>query len=102
MAKKQKTNRQEPNQTGEIVKKVKSAFLEAIVKEWLNTPDRVFDGKTPLQVIRDGDGYKIIEILNQLKSNNDNNNQKGNLGSKPKHDPIIENGSGQRETSSFI
>jgi hypothetical protein len=61
MPKKQKTN----DPINDIIKKVKSTFLDLIVREWLNTPQKNLGGYTPLQAIKKGDGQKILDALKQ-------------------------------------
>ena len=46
-----------------MVKRVKSVFLDAIVREWLNTPLKDYKGLTPLQVIKKGDGQELLDAI---------------------------------------
>ena len=64
--KRRQNNGNQPTQTdptNEIVKKVKSLMLEAIVREWLNSPCKEWGGKTPLQMIKKGEGQKILDAI---------------------------------------
>ena len=49
--------------TNEIVKKIKSLMLDSIVREWLNSPCKEWGGKTPLGMIKRGEGQKILDAL---------------------------------------
>lgn len=66
MSKKQK-NTATRNQTTEIVKKVKAAFLDEVVRDWLKTPCKEWGGKTVLQMIEDGKGEEIIDAIKSAK-----------------------------------
>jgi hypothetical protein len=61
MAIKRKNKNEE--QTGDIIKKVKSAFMETLVREWLNTREPQWDMKTPLQMIKAGRGQEILDAI---------------------------------------
>ena len=61
MAIKRKNKNEE--QTGDIIKKVKSALMETIVREWLNTREPQWDMKTPLQMIKAGRGQEILDAI---------------------------------------
>jgi hypothetical protein len=67
MAKNRKQNTPQRNNstdpTEEIVKKVKSLLLETIVREWLNAPCKEWGGKSPLQMIKKGEGQQILDSL---------------------------------------
>lgn len=64
MAKKTKIKTEDfTEEIGEVVKKVKSAFMDALVREWLNNPSPDLGGKSPIQIIKDGDGQRIIESI---------------------------------------
>lgn len=65
MAKKQKEELSQTEQINLMIKKVKSVFLDAIVREWLNTPLKDYKGLTPLQVIKKGDGQELIDAIKQ-------------------------------------
>ena len=54
--------------TNEIVKKVKSLMLESIVREWLNSPCKEWGGKTPLGMIKKGEGQKILDALRDAEA----------------------------------
>lgn len=62
MARKKKPNTN-TDPTNEIVKKVKQLLLETIVRDWLNTPVKEWGGKSPLQMIKKGEGQKILDAL---------------------------------------
>lgn len=62
MARKKKQNNS-ADPTNEIVKKVKSLMLETIVREWLNTRVKEWGNKTPLEMIKKGEGQKILDAL---------------------------------------
>lgn len=61
MARKKKQQSNDP--TNEIVKKVKQLFLETVVREWLNTPVKEWGNKSPIQMIKKGEGQKILDAL---------------------------------------
>lgn len=61
--KKRQSNSSQTDPTNEIVKKVKSLMLETIVREWLNSPCKEWGGKTPLGMIKKGEGQKILDAL---------------------------------------
>lgn len=63
MAKKQKDELSQTEQINLMIKKVKSVFLDAIVREWLNTPLKDYKGLTPLQVIKKGDGKELLNAI---------------------------------------
>lgn len=65
MAKKQKEELSQTEQINLMIKKVKSVFLDAIVREWLNTPFKDYKGLTPLQVIKKGHGQELIDAIKQ-------------------------------------
>jgi hypothetical protein len=46
-----------------IIKKVKSVFLDTIIREWLNTPLKDYKGLTPLQIIKKGDGQELLDAI---------------------------------------
>jgi hypothetical protein len=63
MSKKQKDELSQTEQINLMIKKVKSVFLDAIVREWLNTPLKDYKGLTPLQVIKKGDGQELLDAI---------------------------------------
>jgi hypothetical protein len=63
MAKKQKEELSQTEQINLMIKKVKSVFLDAIVREWLNTPLKDYKGLTPLQIIKKGDGKELLDAI---------------------------------------
>lgn len=65
MDKKQKDELSQTEQINLMVKKVKSVFLDVIVREWLNTPLKDYKGLTPLQVIKKGNGQELIDAIKQ-------------------------------------
>lgn len=80
MAKKQKEELSQTEQINLMIKKVKSVFLDAIIREWLNTPFKDYKGLTPLQVIKKGNGQELIDAIKQAdeeckveRSKNDGN-----------------------------
>lgn len=86
MAKKQKDELSQTEQINLMIKKVKSVFLDAVVREWLNTPLKDYKGLTPLQIIKKGNGQELIDAIKQAdeeckseRSKNDGNRitQKG-------------------------
>lgn len=64
MARKKKQNNS-ADPTNEIVKQVKQVLLETIVREWLNSPCKEWGGKTPLSMIKMGEGQKIFDALKE-------------------------------------
>jgi len=64
MARKKKQNNS-ADPTNEIVKQVKQVLLETIVREWLNSPCKEWGGKTPLAMIKKGEGQKILDALKE-------------------------------------
>ena len=79
MARKKK-NESETVSTEEIVKKVKTAFLDTVVREWLNTPESEWKGLTPLQMIKKGEGQKILDAIKKAEeeTKNERNPKKEN------------------------
>lgn len=63
MAKNQKNELSQTEQINLMIKRVKSVFLDAIVREWLNTPLKDYKGLTPLQVIKKGNGQELIDAI---------------------------------------
>ncbi len=51
--------------TNEIVKKIKQIFLETVVRDWLNTPVKEWGNKSPIQMIKKGEGQKIIDAIKE-------------------------------------
>ena len=50
-------------QIEKMIKKVKSVFLDTIVREWINTPQKEWLNKTPLQLIKEGEGEQFLLAL---------------------------------------
>jgi len=65
MAKKQKDELSQTEQINLMIKKVKSVFLDAVVREWLNTPLKDYKGLTPLLIIKKGNGQELIDAIKQ-------------------------------------
>lgn len=63
MAKKQQDELSQTDQINLMIKKVKSVFLDAIIREWLNTPLKDYKGLTPLQVIKKGNGQELVDAI---------------------------------------
>jgi hypothetical protein len=63
MSKKQKEELSQTEQVNLMIKKVKSVFLDAIVREWLNTPLKDYRGLTPIQIIKKGDGKELLDAI---------------------------------------
>ena len=90
MIKKHKNIKNKPdNQQNEIIKKVKSLLLDAIVRDWLSTPCKELSGKTPLQLIKNGEGQKILDAIKQME----NENQSKLFNTKPTVETSIDEGS---------
>jgi len=49
--------------TGDVVKKIKSTLLDSIIREWLNTPCKEWNGATPLEKIKKGEGQEILNAI---------------------------------------
>lgn len=98
MAKKRKNN-DLSNSTEEIVKKVKSLFVEVVVRDWLNTPIKEWRNLTPLDMIRKGEGQKILEALKTVdtetkiertpKKENKDVRGSGKVEKSTEQDPIL-------------
>lgn len=80
MNKKQKDELSQSEQINLMIKKVKSVFLDAVVREWLNTPLKDYRGLTPLQIIKKGDGQELVDAIKKAdeeckeeRSKNDRN-----------------------------
>lgn len=80
MNKKQKDELSQSEQINLMIKKVKSVFLDAVVREWLNTPLKDYKGLTPLQIIKKGDGQELVDAIKKAdeeckeeRSKNDRN-----------------------------
>lgn len=61
-----KTQKNELSQTEQVnlmIKKVKSVFLDTIIREWLNTPLKDYKGLTPLQIIKKGNGQELVDAI---------------------------------------
>lgn len=56
-----------------VVKQIKDALAEIMpeqdVDKWLETPNPVFDNKTPIHLIKAGQAEHIIRMVEQIKSN---------------------------------
>lgn len=63
MPKKQKSKNTEADQIAQIVKKIKSSFVEIIIREWLNSPCRSWGNKTVLQMVKAGKGQEILDAI---------------------------------------
>lgn len=63
MAKKQTDELSQTEQINLMIKKVKSVFLDAIVREWLNAPLKDYKGLTPLQIIKKGNGQELLDAI---------------------------------------
>jgi hypothetical protein len=46
-----------------MLKKIKSTFVEVIMREWLNAPAKEWGNKSPLQLIKAGEGQIILDAL---------------------------------------
>lgn len=51
------------NDTKDIVVEVKTALVDTIVREWLKTPIKEWGNRTPLQIIKAGDGSKLLDAI---------------------------------------
>ena len=65
MDKKRKTKKSGNDEIVEMVKKVKSAFFETVVSEWLYSPEDLWGGKTPIEMIKNGEGQKVLDAIDQ-------------------------------------
>ncbi len=57
---KEDVDKSHSDQTAEVIKQVKTKLLDCIVREWLQTPVEEWGGKTPLQLLKKGEGNKIL------------------------------------------
>jgi heterodisulfide reductase subunit C len=98
MSKKQKNKANGIDNTAEIIKKVKSVFLETVVREWLNTPMKEWGNKTVLELIKSGKGQEILDTLKKAEQEL-KNEKKSN-----KNDTVetIEEDDGNREPAHHI
>jgi hypothetical protein len=65
MAKKIKT--EESRSTEEIIKKIKTSFLNVIVKDWLNTKVQEWGGLSPLDMIKNKKGQQILDAIKKIE-----------------------------------
>ena len=63
-----------------LIENHRSNELDAIVREWLNTPLKDYKGLTPLQVIKKGNGQELVDAIKKAdeeckeeRSKNDGN-----------------------------
>jgi hypothetical protein len=49
----------------QMAEKVKSTYLTVCYGEWLHTQIKEWGDKTPYQIIREGNGDELIDVLNQ-------------------------------------
>jgi hypothetical protein len=59
----------------------KATFLDIVVREWLNTPQKSWSNKSPLQMIKNGEGQKVLDVLKQAEEElkKERNGNSGNI-----------------------
>ncbi len=50
-----------------IVRKIKTSMTDAIIGEWINTPIKEFNNKSPLQMVKEGNGQEVLDIIDDAK-----------------------------------
>jgi hypothetical protein len=51
-----------------IKKELEGVIKKDYIETWLNTPNNAFDGKTPIQVILEGNEDKIQEMIYYIRT----------------------------------
>jgi hypothetical protein len=81
------------DQVKDMVQKIKSTCVEAIVRQWLNTPLKEFDNKSPLQMVANGDGQKVLDAIKQAEVE---------IKSETKPQPIKKNGTDNTRVKEIV
>lgn len=82
--------RKQPNKTKDIVTRVKSLITDVIVREWLNTPIKEWDNRTPLQIIENGDGDKLLETIKKVSEESPKEREENDRGNEITEDSSSE------------